>query len=90
MSLMESVKLGQVVISKAGRDKKRAFIIIDIIDEDYVYLSDGDLRKVEKPKKKKVKHIKETTIIADTIKEKLIQRENVLNFEIREFLNSLK
>ena len=46
---------GQIVYSKAGRDKKRCFIILKV-EGEYVYLADGELRKVESPKKKKVKH----------------------------------
>lgn len=87
---MENIRPGQVVISKAGRDKKRRFIVKSIIDENHVYISDGDLRKIEKPKKKKLKHIKVTNIIADTIGKKLSENGNVEDFEIRDFLSSLK
>ena len=87
---MDSIRPGEVVISKAGRDKKRKFIVLSMIDENHVYISDGDLRKVEKPKKKKLKHIKTTGIIADTLKEKFNQNKNVEDFEIRNFLKSLK
>lgn len=56
---------GQVVISKAGRDKLRKFIIVDIINEDYVLICDGKLRKIEKPKLKKTKHLAKTSYIAN-------------------------
>ena len=49
--------LGTVVISKAGRDAGRYFVILDIADDAHVYICDGDLRKVQKPKKKKLKHL---------------------------------
>jgi len=49
--------LGQLVCSKAGRDKGKYFIILDIIDDNYVYICDGSLRTIEKPKKKKIKHL---------------------------------
>lgn len=48
---------GQVVRSKKGRDEGEIFIILDIIDDKYVYLVDGKLRKLCKPKRKKVKHL---------------------------------
>lgn len=57
---MENTKeltVGQIVKSKAGRDKNRLFLVLDIIDENFVLLVDGDLRKVDSPKMKKVKHI---------------------------------
>lgn len=87
---MNNIVLGQLVVSTAGRDKGRKFIVLNIIDQNHVYISDGDLRKVEKPKKKKLKHIKATGIIADTLRGKLKHNEIVENFEIRSFLKSLE
>ena len=49
---MQDLSTGQVVISTAGRDKDRKFVVLCIIDDHYVYISDGDIRKLEKPKKK--------------------------------------
>ena len=46
---------GQVVRSKRGRDEGKVFVVIDIIDN--LYLVDGKLRKLDRPKKKKVKHL---------------------------------
>ena len=43
---------GQVVFSKSGRDKGKAFIVYDY-NEEFVFIVDGVLRKLEKPKKKK-------------------------------------
>ena len=65
---------GQVVFSKSGRDKAMPFIIVGI-DGDYVYLADGKLRKLEKPKKKKKMHVQICNDIIEDIKTKL---ENAL------------
>ena len=35
-----------------GRDKGLYFIVVDV-DENYVYLVNGSVRKIDKPKKKK-------------------------------------
>ena len=48
---------GQVVRSKKGRDEGKVYIIFDIIDDDLLLLVDGKLRKLDRPKKKKVKHL---------------------------------
>ena len=45
--------LGDVVCSTAGRDAQRYFVIVEIIDEQYVRIADGALRKLSSPKKKK-------------------------------------
>ena len=39
---MDSV-IGRFVWSKAGRDKDRLFIIIDVTDDAHVLIADGDL-----------------------------------------------
>jgi len=56
---------GMLAKSKAGHDKDKIYVIIDA-DPAYVYLADGKIRTVMKPKKKKRKHIqiikKETDI----------------------------
>lgn len=49
---------GQFVLSIAGRDKNRIFMVVDTIDENYVLIADGMLRSINKPKKKKLKHLK--------------------------------
>lgn len=57
---VKPIGIGSVVRSRAGRDSGRDFLVIGILDEEYVLLADGDLRKAEKPKKKKVKHLSAT------------------------------
>lgn len=80
--------LGKVVYSKAGRDSDRFFIIVDVIDNEYVYICDGKLRVIEKPKKKKIKHLAFTSSIAEDIKDLLVSGKKVSNAMIREFLQS--
>lgn len=53
-------EVGRVVVSKAGRDKGRKLVIVAIMDDQYVLVADGDLRKLEHPKKKKRMHLKLT------------------------------
>ena len=43
---------GEIVRSRAGRDRGRAFVIVKLLDEDYVLLVDGGLRTLERPKTK--------------------------------------
>ena len=44
--------VGHIVISLAGRDKERPFYVLKT-EENFVYLADGSLRKIESCKKKK-------------------------------------
>lgn len=76
---------GQIVFSKSGRDKGRAFIIYDY-DEDYVFIVDGDLRKLEKPKKKKKIHIQISKMIDEDLKVRLENELYIQNSDIRKAL----
>ena len=51
-------EVGDIVLALAGRDEKKLFAVIEIIDGSYVFIADGKSRKTETPKKKKIKHIK--------------------------------
>lgn len=53
---MERYETGMLVKSKAGHDKDHVYVIIDV-DETYVYLVDGKIRTMDRPKKKKKKHV---------------------------------
>ena len=49
--------IGDIVLALAGRDSERLFIVVGILDENYVYIADGKSRRVDLPKKKKIRHI---------------------------------
>ncbi|QGU96900.1 RNA-binding protein [Clostridium bovifaecis] len=80
--------LGRVVYSKVGRDSGKAFIILDKIDDNYVSIIDGDLRKVEKPKKKKIKHLNITNDVIEDIKKLIISKESLSNAEVKKYLGN--
>ena len=47
---------GMLAWSRAGHDKDKLYVIVKT-EGEYVYLSDGRLKPVEHPKKKKIRHI---------------------------------
>lgn len=49
---------GRVVVSTQGHDAGRWYAVISVLDERHMLLADGDTRKLAKPKKKQVKHLK--------------------------------
>lgn len=51
------IEVGQVVKSKAGRDIGEIFLVYEVLDDNYVLIVDGKTRKLNKPKKKKIKHL---------------------------------
>lgn len=87
MELTTDVEIGQIVKSKAGRDKDRVFIIIHILDEQHVLVCDGDLRKLSSPKKKKVKHLVIYNTVLTEFAEKLQGNENLDDAYVRRILS---
>jgi ribosomal protein L14E/L6E/L27E len=53
-----------------------------------VYISDGELRRIEKPKKKKVKHLNFTGTVAEEIRDIILSKKEVTNSKIKIFLQS--
>lgn len=86
---MEGIALGQIVHSRAGRDKGRYFIVVGLIDENYVLIADGDLRKINSPKKKKVKHLVFHDKYATDIVEKLNSNQRITDADLRKTLQSM-
>ena len=81
------VDKSSLIVSKAGRDKGQLFYVIDA-DEQYVYLADGKSRRLEKPKRKKRKHVEQVPRTESRIAEKIRNGEKVLNSELRKELAS--
>lgn len=80
---------GEIVYSKAGRDKGKHFVVLEVLDQQFVLICDGKMRKVDKPKKKKVKHLNKTNAFADIVLDKLQAGVRVTNPDIRKSLAEL-
>ncbi len=59
---------GSVVIAKAGRDKGRAFVVVDLPDCRTALIADGKTRPLERPKRKNIIHLQATALQVDCIK----------------------
>jgi ribosomal protein L14E/L6E/L27E len=86
MEITNDLRVGQIVKSKAGRDKGRIFIITEIVDDIYVKLCDGELRKVSKPKLKKIKHLIVYNRVFEEIETRVSKNEKLNNAYIRRLL----
>ena len=87
MELTTDLRIGQIVKSKAGRDKDRVFIICSILDEKHVLVCDGELRKLSSPKKKKVKHLVIYNTVLTEFADKLQGNENLEDAFVRRILS---
>ncbi len=78
----EIFNVGDIVLSKMGRDSGKHYIVMEV-EENYAYICDGDHHKVDKPKKKKLKHIKATGATSEYVAGKLAEGVKVTNTELR-------
>ena len=74
--------ISDVVVSTAGRDAGEWFYVI-AQDPTYLYLANGKDRPLDKPKRKKRRHIQKVLRSETRVAEKLIRGDKVLNSELR-------
>lgn len=75
--------IGQYAFSKAGHDKGTLYMIV-AEEGDFVYLTDGRLKSLEQPKKKRRKHIQPVNSFAgEALRKRMESGENVRPEEIR-------
>ena len=82
------ISRADVVISTAGRDQGELFYVADI-DDQFVTLVNGKNRPVERPKRKKRKHVEKVLRSETRVAGKLLSGDKVLNGELRRDLASL-
>ena len=74
--------ISDVVISKAGRDRDKLFYVIGL-EGPYVILANGKDRPLDRPKRKKRKHVQKVLRSETRVAEKLTRGDKVLNSELR-------
>jgi ribosomal protein L14E/L6E/L27E len=86
---MCSYEFGSIVNSLAGHDKDEFFVIIKS-ESEYVYLVDGIFRTLEKPKKKKKKHVSCVHYTDVNLVNKNTNHEKVINEDIKRAIKLFK
>ena len=76
------INISDVVVSTAGRDTGNWFYVINE-DPIYLFLANGKDRTLEKPKRKKRKHVAKVLRSETRVAEKLRHGDKVLNGELR-------
>ena len=85
---MREIKVGSVVFSKAGRDAGSFYVVTEIVDENYVKIADGDLRRIDTPKLKKIKHLKTEGIVLEKLADKFEEGKKVFDAEVKSALRA--
>ena len=73
-------KIGMIVRSAAGHDRGN-FLVITAVEGDFAFIADGKERKLVKPKKKRLKHLKLTNTVIDT--------DNLTDKGLRKIISSI-
>ena len=76
------INVSDVVVSTAGRDQGEWFYVITE-DPIYLYLANGKDRTLDRPKRKKRKHVQKVLRSETRVAEKLRLGDKVLNSELR-------
>ena len=76
------INVSDVVVSTAGHDAGAWFYVISA-DAQFLYLANGMDRTLDKPKRKKRKHVQKVLRSETRVAEKLRHGDKVLNGELR-------
>ena len=79
---IQDISISDVVLSTAGRDQGQLFYCIGT-DDQFVLLADGKGRTLDKPKRKKRKHVQKVLRAETRVAVKLQNGDKVLNSELR-------
>lgn len=82
---MERFEVGMLAKALAGHDFGKLYVIVGV-DDDYVYLADGKIRTMEKPKKKKKKHVQLIKETQQTVIDKIRNNEKIQNEDIKRII----
>jgi len=86
---MADLELGQVVISKQGKDVGHTYVVVGL-SEDRVFLADACKYNVMHPKRKNPKHLQPMRLTIDEVRKKVEQGVNIDHGRFRYLLSVMK
>ncbi len=85
MKKIKEIFVGDIVKSTQGHDQGKFSLVVKRVGDDYVMMVDGERRKVDSPKLKKIKHI--VLAVRDEKTAKLVEDGNLTNQAVKDILN---
>lgn len=82
------MEVGAIVKSKCGRDAGRVYCVLSVTSADFVELVNGRSRKLNNPKRKRIKHLE--VLSESDLKHKIEQRQKIYDSDIITILNEFK
>jgi ribosomal protein L14E/L6E/L27E len=86
--MLNEFKIGGYAVATAGHDTGKCYVIFQI-ENEYVYLVDGRIRTLSRPKKKKKMHLKLLEYFDQPLADK-IMNQSVRNEEIKRAIKLLQ
>ena len=83
------IQKSDIILSTAGRDQGKLFYVIGT-EGAYILIANGKERKLEHPKRKKLKHVRRVTRTNSRVAEKIANGDKVLNSELRRDLAAIR
>jgi ribosomal protein L14E/L6E/L27E len=92
--LLDDYRVGQVVISKRGKDAGRTYVIVSFLgvdgqDENRLALADAERFNVNRPKLKNPKHVKPTSYVVSEVAARVEAGKNIDRGELCRLLESV-
>ncbi|GGD03285.1 hypothetical protein GCM10007216_37470 [Thalassobacillus devorans] len=88
-----SPRIGQVVRIVQGREAEQYMVVIDLLDDRFVLLADGEKRKFDRPKKKNLQHVELMDFVSPEVQNSLLETGRVTNgklrFAVTKFINEV-
>ena len=81
-----NIKEGSLVVSTKGRDEGRRYLVLNILN-DIACCVDGKYKLLEKPKKKRIKHLKNCYVSYENLIEKH-RNGKLYDFEVKTILKN--
>lgn len=78
---------GRVVQSTQGRDAGRHFVVLQVVDDRHVLMADGQSRKIDHPKKKKMMHLRPKPIVVN-VEPQALENKHLQDSDLRKALST--
>jgi len=82
--MMGGINVSDIVVSLSGHDSGKLFIVL-AVEGSYALLADGKNRRLRKPKRKNIKHLKLCARGSSPVAEKIVGGQ-ITDSEIRKLL----
>jgi len=87
--LNDDALLGKLVYSRQGRDVGKPFLVVGQVNERYVLVVDGDLRHLDNPKLKNLRHLRLSNVKSEELMQALARGEPLENHRLRKLVREL-